>query len=138
MGASPRQLEGTVADPDAMASIERQVRRALDEIKDPCSISTSVPMGLCEMGIVKSVSITPEGEVDVELRLTSPVCEMVGYMRTETIARVGALPGVSKVSVRNDSGLDWTPDLIAPEARERRERRLHTLRRVHQLGSSAR
>jgi metal-sulfur cluster biosynthetic enzyme len=121
------------ADCSLAATIERDARRVLDEVKDPCSIATSVPMGLVEMGIVKAVHVDGAGRVEIELRLTSPVCEMVGYMKSEALAKVGSLPGVTSVSVRHDSGLDWTPDLIAPEARERRNRRLQTLRAVHEL-----
>jgi metal-sulfur cluster biosynthetic enzyme len=120
-------------DDATAATIEREALRVLDEIKDPCSIATSVPMGLVEMGIVKAVRVDECGDVQVELRLTSPVCEMVGYMKTEALARVGSLTGVRSVSVRHDSGLDWSPDLIAPAARERRNSRLLTLRAVHEL-----
>ncbi len=50
-----------------------------------------VPMGLSEMGLIKTVHIDPEGGVDIELRLTSPFCEMIAFMRNEAIAKVGAL-----------------------------------------------
>ena len=117
----------------AAGRLDDEVRRVLDEIRDPCSIATSVPMGLVEMGIVKTVRVSAEGEVDIELRLTSPVCEMVGYMMKESRTRIAVLPGVTSVNVRHDAGLDWTPDLISPEARARRTRRLETMGRVHAL-----
>ena len=106
---------------------ESAVRLLLDEIKDPCSVAASVPMGLSEMGLVKSVAIEPDGRVDIELRLTSPVCEMVAYMRNEALARIAQLPGVTDVRVTHDSGLDWDHDLIAPEAQARRRRHLDAL-----------
>jgi len=43
---------------------------------------------------------------------------------------VGELPGVTEVSVRHDSGLDWDHDMIAPEAQARRRRRLLALHRL--------
>lgn len=110
---------------------EADVRRVLDDIKDPCSIATSVPMGLDEMGIVKSVSIDEAGEVAIELRLTSPFCEMISYMRNEALKRVGTLPGVRSVTVTHDSGLDWDHDMIAPAAQARRRRRLDAIREMH-------
>lgn len=113
------------------AAIEREVRRALDEIKDPCSVATSVPMGLDEMGLVAGVAVSADGEVEIALRLSSPVCEMVGYMRAEATARAAAVPGVTSVAVRYDSGLDWTPDLIAPAAQARRRARLDRIRSLH-------
>lgn len=114
---------------------EAEVRRILDEIKDPCSVAASVPMGLDEMGIVKSVTID-DGRVSVELRLTSPFCEMISFMRNEALAKIGKLPGVCSVAVTHDSGLDWDHDLIAPAAQARRQRRLDRMRDIH-LASAA-
>jgi metal-sulfur cluster biosynthetic enzyme len=119
-----------------MMTTERDIRATLDDIKDPCSVAASIPMGLDEMGIVKSVAIADSGQVDIGLRLTSPVCEMIGYMRKEAIARIGALPGVTGVSVSHDSGLDWDHDMIAPEAQARRQHRLAMLRDMPQPRSA--
>lgn len=110
-----------------MTATEQDIRRVLDEIKDPCSVAASSPMGLSEMGIVKSVDIARNGQVEVELRLTSPFCEMIAYFRNEALAKIGKLPGVTAVSVTHDSGLDWEPEMIAPEAQARRKQRLATL-----------
>lgn len=103
------------------------VRGVLDGIHDPCSVAAGVPMGLDEMGIVKTIAVSDEGEVAVTFRLTSPFCEMVAFMRQETIARVSELPGVSAVVVDHDNGLDWDHDLIAPAAQARRRARLDSL-----------
>lgn len=112
-----------VASPDA-------IRRVLDEIKDPCSVATAVPMGLTEMGLVKSVDVAEGGRVAIELRLTSPFCEMVPFMKREAERRVAGLPGVSSVEVRHDSGLDWDHDMIAAPAQERRRQRLLAMARL--------
>ncbi len=109
------------------AQLEKRIRGLLDEIQDPCSIAASVPMGLGEMGIVKEVRVESDGKVDIELRLTSPFCEMISYMTNEALAKVGSLPGVTGVTVRHDSGLEWDHDMIAPEAQARRRRRLALL-----------
>jgi metal-sulfur cluster biosynthetic enzyme len=108
-----------------------EVRRVLDTIEDPCSVAASVPMGLHEMGLIKAVEIDATGNVSVDLRLTSPFCEMIAYMRNEAIARIGGLPGVKSVSVTHDTGLDWDHDMIAPEAQARRQKRLAALQEIH-------
>jgi metal-sulfur cluster biosynthetic enzyme len=120
------------------AAVRDQIRRVLDEIKDPCSVAASVPMGLDEMGLVKSVDISPTGRVDIELRLTSPFCEMIAFLRNETLRRVGELPGVTEVCVRHDSWLDWDPDMIAADARARRQRRLQMLHELPMAGGGSR
>lgn len=108
-----------------------EIRRVLDTIEDPCSVAASVPMGLHEMGLIKAVEIDATGNVSVDLRLTSPFCEMIAYMRNEAIARIGGLPGVKSVSVTHDTGLDWDHDMIAPEAQARRQKRLAALQEIH-------
>jgi metal-sulfur cluster biosynthetic enzyme len=100
------------------------VRRALDEIKDPCSVAASVPIGLEQMGMVESIKISGNGHVEVGLRLTSPSCEMIAFLRRETQRRVARLPAVTGVSVRQDRGLDWEPEMIAPDAQARRRQAL--------------
>lgn len=117
-----------------LAALKQDIRRVLDEIKDPCSVAASVPMGLDEMGIVKAVHISSGGHVEVELRLTSPFCEMIAYLTNETLAKVGKMPGVTGVSVRHDSGLDWDHDMIAPQAQARRQQRLTMLHNLAKAG----
>lgn len=124
---------GEHADP---VVAEGEIRELLDEIKDPCSVAAAVPMGLNEMGLVERVTIAESGQVEIRLRLTSPVCEMIGYMRKEAIDKIGALPGVTGVSVSHDAGLDWDHDMIAPEAQARRQRRLAMLRDLPQPPSA--
>lgn len=117
-----------LASSNDLVALESAIRVLLDDIKDPCSVAAAVPMGLNEMGIIKSVDISTDGIVDIELRLTSPFCEMIAFFRNETIAKVGALSGVTEVKVRHDSGFDWDHDMIAPAAQARRQERLAMLR----------
>ena len=115
---------------------EADVREVLDQIKDPCSVAACVPMGLSEMGLIKAVRFDRDGSVDIELRLTSPFCEMIAFMKNEAMAKVGALPGVTGVTVRHDTGFDWDHDLIAPAAQARRQARLDVLRALPPAGPS--
>ena len=101
-------------------------------------MAASVPMGLTEMGLIKTVAISKEGHVDVRLRLTSPFCEMIAYLMREAAAKVSALAGVASVSVTHDAGLEWDHDMIAPEAQARRAARLQKLRSAFELRTGTR
>jgi metal-sulfur cluster biosynthetic enzyme len=92
----------------------------LDEIKDPCSMASGVPMGLAEMGLIDTIDISPGGDVSIRLRLTSPFCHMIGFFKTEVQQRLLALPGITSVSLCADNGLDWSPDRINAAALARR------------------
>jgi metal-sulfur cluster biosynthetic enzyme len=109
---------------DSRSALRAEIMGRLDQILDPCSVGSGTPMGLAEMGLVEHVDISPDGDVEIQLRLTSPFCPMIGHMTTEAIERVGSLDGVRSVAVQGDAGLDWSPDMISPEAQERRRLRL--------------
>ncbi len=101
----------------------------LDRVQDPCSVASGAPMGLTEMGLIGSVEIGDDGAVAVRLRLTSPFCHMIAFLQSEAQEQVGSLPGVRSVRVIGDQGLDWTPDLISPQAQARRFRMLPVVSR---------
>ena len=110
------------------ADVRARILGHLDEVKDPCSVATGEPMGLAEMGLVKSVDISEHGAVSVVLRLTSPFCEMIGFLKSEAVAKIAGLPTVASVTVESDSGFDWSPEDMAPHLRQRREERLRAVR----------
>jgi metal-sulfur cluster biosynthetic enzyme len=116
------------------SELHREIASALDEIKDPCSVAGGTPMGLTEMGLIGHVAVGDDGAVAVHLRLTSPFCHMIPFMQSETVKRVGALEGVSAVTVHGDEGLEWTPEMIDPAAQARR---LHTLQERFRDGADA-
>lgn len=101
-------------------ALEMVVRAALDEIKDPCSVASGTPLGLDEMGLVDSVSMSESGVVDIRLRLTSPFCHMIGFFKVEAERRVSALAGVTGVRLDGDNGLDWSPTMISAEGQAKR------------------
>ena len=106
--------------PDAMNDRRAAIIAELDEIKDPCSMASGVPMGLAELGLIDTIDISPSGDVSIRLRLTSPFCHMIGFFKTEVQRRVIALPGIVSVSLSADNGLDWSPDRISAPAQARR------------------
>jgi len=110
------------------ATLQDEVLRVLDEIKDPCSVGFGDPMGLVEMGLVQSVDVSPAGEVTVRLRLTSPFCEMIGFFKNTAVDRIRGLPSVESVTVEADSGFDWSPEYMSPARQEQRRQRLAALR----------
>jgi len=110
--------------PEAPQALREQILQRLDDIHDPCSVAGGMPLGLGEMGLVESVEISASGDVEISLRLTSPFCEMIAFMKTEAIARVEALDGVRSVEVTGDAGLDWSPSMMSPDAQRRRRARI--------------
>jgi len=102
------------------AALEAEIRRLANTIGDPCSVAHGTPMGLDDMGLVERVEISDDGDVVIQLRLTSPSCYQIGYFTQELKQRVQPVPGVRDVEVRADAGLDWTPSMMSESAKRRR------------------
>jgi metal-sulfur cluster biosynthetic enzyme len=104
--------------------LRADILAALDEIKDPCSVASGSPLGLVEMGLIKQLDISSHGQVAIELCLTAPFCHMIAFFQQETSRRIGGLEGVTRVSLKTDNGLDWSPERMSPQAQARREKLL--------------
>jgi len=111
---------------------EAEVRAALDEIHDPCSVVAGAPAGLDEFGLVTSVSIEPEPDgaaVRVTVGVTEPSCLMAVTFIRDARNKLAALPGVTHADVSLDPGLRWTENRLRPEYRVRLERKRARSRR---------
>jgi metal-sulfur cluster biosynthetic enzyme len=115
------------------AEVAALVRSVADEVYDPCGMAQGLRIGLAEMGLVREVAADPgvDGwEVRLRLRLTSPGCQYFFYFQQELEARLLGHPGVAKVSVNWDGGMEWTPEDLAASARSKIQARQHLLRPV--------
>lgn len=101
---------------------EAEVRRILNTIDDPCSVAAGCRAGLGDMGLIKQVQITPDGQgahVRILLGTTDVGCMMVGMFVNESRERLQVQPGVSNVDVEIDYDLGWTEEQMEPSYRER-------------------
>ncbi|MGD9812285.1 MAG: iron-sulfur cluster assembly protein [Sphingobium sp.] len=87
---------------------------ALRKVMDPCSIATSVPINIVDMGIVRSVACADE-RVRVVLRFTNPFCFQAGLILEAVETSVGEATG-SPVDVVVDPSDDWVPEDMAETA----------------------
>lgn len=101
---------------------EDTVRATINSIVDPCSAGRGVPIGLSDMGLVRGVHITTDGDgaaVSVTMRVTSPGCTFATEFDTQIRHRLRAA-GADRVDLAWDcESFDWTPDDIEPSARHR-------------------
>lgn len=105
-----------------MTTVE-EVRRELRGIVDPCTAATGSNLDIVEMGLVKNIEVS-DGQVRVDMRLTTPACHMVPYFIREIQEHVQPLSGVTEATVETDRGLEWTPNMMSGEAREKRQKLL--------------
>jgi metal-sulfur cluster biosynthetic enzyme len=96
------------------------VRAALNEIVDPCSVAVGAPAGMDDMGLIRDVAVE-DGRVTVSIGLTEPMCLMGPAFVRSAEERLSALEGVGDVEVSLSSGLDWTPARMSASYAERLE-----------------
>jgi metal-sulfur cluster biosynthetic enzyme len=90
----------------ATGPLRSAVETALEAVIDPCSAAHGRPLNVWEMGLVRDLAIE-DGVVTLQLYLTSPVCTMLGKFIEQADEALLPLPGVERVVVVPDTGLDW-------------------------------
>ena len=90
---------------------EDAVRAALRKVKDP-----ELNLSLIDLGLVYAVAVA-EGEVHVEMTLTSPGCPSGPEILSDAQRAVEAVEGVTNVDVELVWSPYWTPERIDPKVR---------------------
>jgi metal-sulfur cluster biosynthetic enzyme len=85
---------------------------ALKTVKDP-----ELNVNVVDLGLIYSIQIR-EGEVDVEMTLTSPACPAGPEMLRSAVTALEKVEGVSKANVKLVMSPPWTPDRMTDEARD--------------------
>lgn len=92
-----------------MSALLTSIDEALDQVYDPCSLTTNSPLSIQEMGLVRQRRFDDDGHVYVTMCVTGPSCMMIGSLVKGVEDSVGSIPGVTGVSVEIDAGYFWTP-----------------------------
>jgi metal-sulfur cluster biosynthetic enzyme len=109
---------------------------ALAAVPDPCSVAAGAPLGLLDMGLVRSWEIDADDRLTVVLDVTSAACMMAGHFVLDAETRLREIPGVRSVSVRVEPTLEWSEEWISERGRALLARR-RALARERIRGRSA-
>jgi len=90
---------------------EDAVRTALRKVKDP-----ELNLSIIDLGLVYEVEVH-EGEVHVQMSLTSPGCPSGPEIMSAAQTAIEAMEGVTKADVELVWSPYWTPDRIDPKVR---------------------
>ncbi len=91
---------------------EEDVMEKLGEIEDP-----DTKIDIVNMGFIYDVEVN-NGEVEIEMTLTSPGCPMHKVFVNKVEEGVSELEGVEKVGVDMVFDPPWSPDKMSDEAKE--------------------
>jgi metal-sulfur cluster biosynthetic enzyme len=88
------------------------IRKAIRAVKDP-----ELNLNIIDIGLVYEVDIDEDGDVRIQMTLTSPGCPAGGEIIEDVKRVVGDMEGVRSVEVELVWDPYWTPEKMDPRVR---------------------
>ena len=90
-----------------------------DTIVEACRTvhDPEIPVNIFDLGLIYTIEITPENDVNVAMSLTAPGCPVAGEMPGWVAEAIEPLPGVRHVDVELVWEPQWGMDMMSDEAR---------------------
>ena len=95
-----------------MEDLENKIVSMLKTIYDP-----EIPVDVYELGLIYEVKIDKEGNVTIEMTLTSPNCPVAESMPKEIEDKVATVEGVLSSNVNIVFDPPWDKDMMSEEAK---------------------
>ena len=76
-----------------------------------------IPVNIYDLGLVYTIEISDQNEVDIMMTLTAPGCPVAGEMPGWVADAVEPLPGVKQVNVQLTWEPPWGMEMMSDEAR---------------------
>lgn len=92
--------------------IKTKVVDVLRTIFDP-----EIPVNIYELGLIYSVDVTPQNNVEIAMTLTSPHCPVAESLPLEVQQKVIMVEGVNDANVEVTWDPPWTPEKMTEAAR---------------------
>lgn len=89
-----------------------QIVEACRTVFDP-----EIPVNIFDLGLVYTIEIGDEAQVDITMTLTAPGCPVAGEMPGWVADAVEPLPGVKQVDVHMTFDPPWGMDMMSDEAK---------------------
>jgi FeS assembly SUF system protein len=111
---SPERIEGAplIRPSSTDHPLYDDVVSACRTVYDP-----EIPVNIFDLGLVYTIEITPENEVEILMTLTAPGCPVAGEMPGWVADAVEPLPGVKQVNVQMTFDPPWGMEMMSDEAK---------------------
>ena len=95
-----------------MQEVGEKAVEKICQIYDP-----EVPVNIYELGLIYDIQVSDEGDVEIEMTLTSPNCPVAETLPVEVEERVKIVEEVRNVKVNITFDPPWTKDMMSEEAK---------------------
>ncbi len=97
---------------DQMQALGENVVEVIKSIYDP-----EIPVDIYELGLIYDVRVSDEGDIEIDMTLTSPSCPVAESMPEEVREKVNSLDETKKVEVIMVFEPTWNKDMMSEEAK---------------------
>lgn len=104
-------FSATTIPAEELARLTDDIIAALKTVYDP-----EIPSDIYEIGLIYKIDIEDDRMVKIVMTLTAPGCPVAGEMPGWVENAVGAVEGISGVTVEMTFDPPWTPDRMSEEA----------------------
>jgi metal-sulfur cluster biosynthetic enzyme len=108
----PPEPDSNASEAPSLKADEATILNALKTVKDP-----EVGVNIVDLGLVYTIA-TREGEVDVEMTLTTPACPAGPEILRNAVSAIEAIEGINKANVKLVMTPPWSPDRMSDDARD--------------------
>ncbi|MEO0073906.1 MAG: iron-sulfur cluster assembly protein [candidate division WOR-3 bacterium] len=98
---------------DSLPLDSSRAANALSAVDDP-----ELRIPITELGLVRSLKLTPDGDITLILALTTPHCPYAARLAQDAFLALQSLPGAGLVTVRVDPAIRWRPSDATERARQ--------------------
>ena len=90
-----------------------------DNVVDACRTvyDPEIPVNIYDLGLIYTIEINAENEIEVLMSLTAPGCPVAGEMPGWVAEAIEPLPGVKNVNVQLIWEPQWGMEMMSDEAR---------------------
>ncbi|MFT6814451.1 MAG: FeS assembly SUF system protein [Sphingobacteriales bacterium] len=92
--------------------LEDKIIQVIKTVYDP-----EIPVDIYELGLIYSVTIKDNFDVDVVMTLTSPACPVAGTLPKEVEDKIACVKGVEKVTLELTFDPPWDKEMMTEDAR---------------------
>lgn len=93
-------------------TIEDRIIEAIKTVFDP-----EIPVDIYELGLIYGIEVQENGQVAVQMTLTSPMCPVAESLPMEVQEKIMAVEGVTDVDLQVVFDPPWSKELMSEEAR---------------------
>lgn len=104
---------GAPLDKESPKATRDDLIAALKTVSDP-----EIMVNIWDMGLVYKLEQKENGDVYVEMTVTSPMCPVAGELPKQAAEALAATKGVSQVEVKIVWEPAWSFDMLSDEAKE--------------------